>query len=146
MFSVSKSYEISIAHTISGHESCGRRHGHNITLTLEFQGRLLNESGMVIDFHDIDKIAKPTIELLDHSEIIPNVHPPDYRGEPSMENIAIYVYGRVLKSLQENAQEILNKYGNIVTVVDGKPILPLPELQSVTISETKNNTVKYWRS
>jgi len=48
---------------------CKNIHGHSYKMIIEFEGEL-NESEMIIDFYDIDRIIKPLIEKLDHAFMV----------------------------------------------------------------------------
>ena len=48
---------------------CKNIHGHSYKMIIEFEGEL-NESEMIIDFYDIDRIIKPLIGKLDHAFMV----------------------------------------------------------------------------
>lgn len=56
-----------------GHK-CGRAHGHSYRVTVLVRGPL-NAMGWVVDFAEIDAMAKPLVDALDHqhlNDILPN--------------------------------------------------------------------------
>ncbi|MHA1723203.1 MAG: 6-pyruvoyl trahydropterin synthase family protein [Candidatus Baldrarchaeia archaeon] len=62
--------KFSSAHFLVGHPKCGRLHGHNWLVTVEFKGEI-GEDGMIIDFLDVKNYLKKVIEPLDHKLLIP---------------------------------------------------------------------------
>lgn len=79
MFEVTRVYEdaISCAHTLPGHDKCGRVHGHNYTIEVVCGAVELDNQGMVIDFHVLDGHVKPLLNLIDHRflDTFNNDHP-----------------------------------------------------------------------
>ena len=71
MFEIFKTYRFEAAHFLpflpDGHK-CKRLHGHSYKVTVCVQGDL-NEDHMVIEFEEIDKVVKPIIEELDHTNL-----------------------------------------------------------------------------
>lgn len=67
--------KFSSAHFLVGHPKCGRLHGHNWLVAVEFKGEI-GEDGMIIDFIDVKNYLKEIIEPLDHKLLIP-VQSPD---------------------------------------------------------------------
>lgn len=49
----------------AGHK-CGRLHGHNYRVRIEFDGQVDPVTGWVLDFAIVDALAAPLIEQLDH--------------------------------------------------------------------------------
>ncbi len=64
-----KTFRFEAAHSLEklpeGHR-CRRIHGHSYRLDVHVSGEVDAQSGMVIDFHDIQKVVKPLVEQLDH--------------------------------------------------------------------------------
>ena len=64
-----KTFRFEAAHSLEklpeGHR-CRRIHGHSYRLDVHVSGEVDVQSGMVIDFHDIQKVVKPLVEQLDH--------------------------------------------------------------------------------
>ena len=77
-----------------GHK-CGRLHGHTFQVELHVQGDVDTESGWVMDFGDIKRIAKPVLEELDHNYLN------DIQGleNPTSENIAVWLWRRLEKDM-----------------------------------------------
>ncbi len=90
------SEKFSAAHSIPGHEKCGKIHGHNFKVEIEIEGNI-RENGMVMDFFDLKKHLKETLKDFDHrllNEII---------EIPTSENICL----EIMKRLQEKGIEVV---------------------------------------
>ena len=67
---VAKEFRWEMGHRLLEHfGKCKNIHGHSYKMIIEFEGEL-NESEMIIDFYDIDRIIKPLIEKLDHAFMV----------------------------------------------------------------------------
>lgn len=80
--------KFSAAHSIPGHQKCGRLHGHNFKVEVEIEGEI-KENGMVMDFYDLKKELKNILEELDHrilNEVI---------EIPTSENICKYIFRKL---------------------------------------------------
>lgn len=86
-FELVRSYKIVVAHRLPWHKGkCANLHGHTIQIDIHITSDKLNENGVVMDFHDIDKHVKPLIDLLDHSYL-------NYWLEnPTVENLAKFIW------------------------------------------------------
>ncbi|PCI37056.1 MAG: 6-carboxytetrahydropterin synthase QueD [Rhodospirillaceae bacterium] len=73
-----------------GHK-CKRLHGHSFEVTLTVTGPVDDVTGWVIDFADIKRAFKPTLDRLDHYYLN------DIKGleNPTSENIARWIWGEV---------------------------------------------------
>ena len=81
MISISKSYSFDAAHTLLNRDwsqakndmvfgKCARPHGHTYTLDVTIQGLVEPETGMILNYFDLDKIVKPIVdEQLDHRDL-----------------------------------------------------------------------------
>lgn len=63
---------------------CSRMHGHSYRVELTFDGPVDSRTGFVIDYFDIEKMAAPLLEQLDHHILN------DVKGleNPTVEHIA----------------------------------------------------------
>ena len=55
-----------VGHRISGHEKCGRMHGHNLRVRVEVEGDIDAQTGMVVDFGVLSKDLAEIVEPWDH--------------------------------------------------------------------------------
>lgn len=70
MYTVTREFHFSAAHTIPGHPKCSRVHGHNYKVEVTVGADELDVMGMVMDFGTIDFYVKPLVDQLDHKFII----------------------------------------------------------------------------
>lgn len=119
MYELEKSFTFEAGHVLKEHDGkCSGPHGHSYVITIKLRGNELAVSGpkkgMLMDFGDISKIAKPMIkEYFDHKWINDTLKT-DF---PTVEYIAKWIY------------EYL------------KPFLPL--LYSIAVQETNTSRVTY---
>lgn len=91
---VSRTYYFDAAHKIEcfgqGHK-CGRLHGHTWRVEIFVEGQIIEKTGIVLDYYEIDKAWKPVFKALDHTYLndVPDL------GIPSTENIASYIWWRL---------------------------------------------------
>jgi 6-pyruvoyltetrahydropterin/6-carboxytetrahydropterin synthase len=120
MFELEKSFRFEAAHVLTHHKGkCAHLHGHSYLLTIKLRSDYLIDNGsstnMVMDFSDVNHIVQPLIEnYLDHHFLNETLQ----NDSPSTEFIARWIY----KNL--------------------KPLLP--QLHSVTLSETTSSGITYW--
>ncbi len=132
---VSYSWEFSAAHRLMNHTGkCRRLHGHNYGVTIEVEGAIDQETGMVIDFSVLKEVSKQVDENLDHMTLLQNTDPIGealasielddnivyFLRPPTVEVICAVVRDEVRESL-------------------AKAVFPAtyPRLTKVTISETE---------
>jgi 6-pyruvoyltetrahydropterin/6-carboxytetrahydropterin synthase len=90
-FEISVATEFSAAHSLHGYPGdCAQVHGHNWTVEVFVRCRALNDIGIGIDFREVKRAIKESIDTLDHSCL--NEHPAFERANPSSENIAKFLY------------------------------------------------------
>lgn len=68
---------------------CHRQHGHNYKVEVIVRGERNPRTGMVVDFHEINRIIKPLIEQLDHHNL--NDLGILELQNPTAENIALWI-------------------------------------------------------
>ncbi len=91
MYQVRIETEFCAAHRIIKQGSkCSRLHGHNWKIEVVASHNKLDESGMVIDFHELEDLTKKVVEPLDHQNL--NELTPFLNSNPTAEKIAEYVY------------------------------------------------------
>jgi len=66
MWKVKKTGYFEAAHTIPGHDKCGRVHGHSYKVTLIVGGPELDSDGMLIDFSVLKEVMQKIIDTYDH--------------------------------------------------------------------------------
>jgi 6-pyruvoyltetrahydropterin/6-carboxytetrahydropterin synthase len=121
VFEISVATEFSAAHSLQGYPgNCAQVHGHNWTVEVFVRCRELNAIGIAIDFREVKRAIKESIENLDHSCL--NEHPAFKYTNPSSENIAKLLYKELsAKISSENAK-----------------------ISRVKVSETPNTGACYW--
>jgi 6-pyruvoyltetrahydropterin/6-carboxytetrahydropterin synthase len=94
MFEVSVSGVFSAAHYLRDyHGKCEKLHGHNWNVEVSIRSKVLDKSGMVVDFKELkDKLNKALLEF-DHSFI--NEISYFKKVNPTSENIAAYIYKKL---------------------------------------------------
>ncbi|MFH1760003.1 MAG: 6-carboxytetrahydropterin synthase [bacterium] len=100
---------------------CCNLHGHNYSLAVQIQGPVNKESGMVINFSELDDVVrKNVINHLDHKNLESDV--PELKNKVlTVENIAVFIWNRI------------------------NPRIKSPnKLKMVRVEETGNNAVEYY--
>ncbi len=84
---IRKEFSFSAAHYLVNYKGkCEKMHGHTYKLEIAIKGTP-DETGMIIDFHEIKRIVNENvINLFDHSLIN------DIIKQPTAENIAIHIW------------------------------------------------------
>lgn len=77
--------------------NCEKPHGHNWKVEVTVRAKDLDELGMAIDFRKVKDAVKEVIDTLDHRDL--NEHPSFVNRNPSSENIAVYIYENLQKTL-----------------------------------------------
>lgn len=105
--SIAKSYTWEMGHALANHDGkCYHPHGHNYRLEVEVSGEVGEESGMVLDFAQLDDLMEPLIaDNFDHKFLMNdtderhhggNLHPDfdvtTHPFEPTAENLAVRVW------------------------------------------------------
>jgi 6-pyruvoyltetrahydropterin/6-carboxytetrahydropterin synthase len=97
MYSVRVEAGFAAAHFLSHFEGkCERLHGHNYRVRAWARGASLDSGGMLLDFGMLKGALREVLDSLDHSLLNDNEH---FRGDPSAERIAEYVFARVKEKL-----------------------------------------------
>ena len=117
---VAKEFYWEMGHRLPEHFGlCKNIHGHSYKMIVEFDGDL-NESEMVIDFYDVEKMINPIVEKLDHAFMVKNDDKITLEFlekmnskkvvvdfESTVENICKYISGEVISAkLPENLKNI----------------------------------------
>lgn len=102
MYTISIEESFSASHALRNYPGpCSNIHGHNYKVIVCVEIENLNELGLAIDFHDLQKITMDTISILDHRHL--NELEIFSVDNPSAENIAKYVYNEIREKLPTGA-------------------------------------------
>jgi 6-pyruvoyltetrahydropterin/6-carboxytetrahydropterin synthase len=95
----------SSAHQLNGYKGkCENLHGHNWKVVLSVQGSQLDQTGLLIDFHELKSMLKEILTGLDHKNL--NDLPHFSTNNPSSENIAAFIAGVMGEKLAKKAPDI----------------------------------------
>lgn len=95
---VIQTFQFEAAHRlpkVSASHRCYNLHGHSYRVALEITGPVIEDTGFVLDFFDIEEVFKPLLKILDHHYLN------DVEGleNPTAENIAIWIWQKVKPNL-----------------------------------------------
>jgi 6-pyruvoyltetrahydropterin/6-carboxytetrahydropterin synthase len=76
---------------------CSRMHGHSFVIILTLQGELDGQVGWVRDYHEINNVMKPLLDLLDH-RVLNEV---EGLENPTSELLAFWLFARARRDLPE---------------------------------------------
>ncbi|MCP4675435.1 MAG: 6-carboxytetrahydropterin synthase QueD [Deltaproteobacteria bacterium] len=100
MFQISRERVFSASHQLREYKGkCERLHGHNWRIRVHLEAAELDESGMVIDFHDLDRIMADALEPYEHRHL--NEVAPFDAINPSAENLARNICERMRERLRD---------------------------------------------
>ncbi|MCU0664259.1 MAG: 6-carboxytetrahydropterin synthase QueD [Myxococcota bacterium] len=98
MFQIVRERVFSASHQLRGYKGkCERLHGHNWRVRVYLEAEDLDECGMVLDFHDLDRLMAMAIDPFDHRHL--NEVAPFDTVNPSAENLARVIAERVASQL-----------------------------------------------
>ncbi|MBI4161047.1 MAG: 6-carboxytetrahydropterin synthase QueD [Acidobacteria bacterium] len=88
-------FQFEAGHRLPEHPgACRRPHGHGYKLHVSVRAAVEPRTGLAIDFHDLERVVRervlPELDHRDLNEILEN---------PTAENIAAWVWGRLRESL-----------------------------------------------
>jgi 6-pyruvoyltetrahydropterin/6-carboxytetrahydropterin synthase len=96
MYEIKVKTTFSSAHNLRNYRGkCEHLHGHNWIVEAVFAYKSLDADGLAVDFRDAKGVLKDAVEELDHSYL--NDHPYFKKVNPTSENIARFIYGRIKK-------------------------------------------------
>jgi 6-pyruvoyltetrahydropterin/6-carboxytetrahydropterin synthase len=100
MYKITASASFSAAHHLREYRGkCENQHGHNWRVTASVRGETLDSDGMLVDFGDLRRMLREVCAELDHTDV--NIHPYFAINNPTAENIAAWIFGRIEKKLAE---------------------------------------------
>lgn len=88
-------FQFEAAHRLPGYDGpCRKIHGHSYKLHVSIRGSVDPDSGMVIDFHEVERIVGETVlSGLDHRDLN------ECMENPTAENLAVWIWDRLKRSL-----------------------------------------------
>lgn len=102
MFELSVEVSFSAAHQLRGYKGkCENMHGHNWKVQISVMSEELNDIDLVLDFHDLKRMAREVIAPLDHAFL--NDIFPFTEKNPSSENMAKWIFDSMKKKISDNA-------------------------------------------
>lgn len=105
MFEVSVEQTFAAGHALRGYKGkCENVHGHNYRVRVTIEGERLNSIGLLVDFVEIKRLMRRTIDYLDHRFI--NDLPPFDTLNPTAENMARYFYEELDQALRAGASDV----------------------------------------
>ncbi len=108
MYTLTVEDNFSSAHQLRGYKGkCENIHGHNWKVALTVRGDKLNDIGLLVDFHEIKKILKEVLSIIDH-KLINDVEPFN-EINPSSENLARFIFDGV-KAIIDKSYEGVETY------------------------------------
>ncbi len=95
----------SSAHNLRNYNGkCENMHGHNWRVRLYLKRDVLDETGFVMDFKEVDRILKKITDKLDHRNL--NCVKPFDAINPTAENIARYIFDDAVKEVSRISEDI----------------------------------------
>lgn len=80
-------------------------HGHNYVVEAYIEGQFDEQSRLVMNLNDLDRILKAAVAPLDHHHL--NFDVPEFKTQvPTSENIALYLRARIRKELQDQSSSL----------------------------------------
>ncbi len=100
MFQVVRERVFSASHQLRGYKGkCERLHGHNWRVRVHVESDTLDDLGMVVDFHELDRIMEAVIAPFEHRHL--NEVSPFDELNPSSENLAQVIGDGAKKQLTD---------------------------------------------
>ncbi|MFC1555001.1 6-carboxytetrahydropterin synthase QueD [candidate division KSB1 bacterium] len=103
MFKVTIEDSFAAAHLLENYKGkCENLHGHNWKIRVTVETDKLDDIGLAIDFHDLQKITRTTLDLLDHK----NLSELEFFStiNPSSENIARFIFNNIKKNIPDQVR------------------------------------------
>ncbi len=93
-----REYRFEAAHRLEfvpeGHK-CATMHGHSYRVRLEVGGEMQQPQEWILDFAEIDAVAKPVIDQLDHTTLNDIVG----LGNPTVEALSVWLWNAIQPGL-----------------------------------------------
>ena len=84
-------------------KKCENLHGHNWKVEVVVAGDKLNDAGVLLDFGELKAHVNTIIDTLDH-KFLNELEP--FNGNPSSENIAVYIADSLSARLKETGIKV----------------------------------------
>lgn len=116
---VEKTITFEAAHRLpnvpAGHK-CARLHGHSFRVDLKVAGEIDPHFGWVVDFAEVKAAFEPLFAVLDHNYLneVPGLE------NPTSENLARYIYDRLLPKLPGLSEVVVHETCNSRCVYRGE--------------------------
>ena len=105
MYEITIETSFSAAHQLRHYRGkCENLHGHNWKAAVSVVSDKLDKSGMVIDFQELKEITWSVLKKLDHKYL--NDLPEFKKVNPTSENIAKFLYGKLKGTLEKRAVKL----------------------------------------
>lgn len=100
MFEITRERTFAASHQLRNYNGrCERLHGHNWRVRVCLASETVNDSGMVIDFHELDAMMQVAMEPFDHRHL--NEVPAFIDANPSAENLARAIGDSVASQIKD---------------------------------------------
>lgn len=91
---IGKEFKFDAAHSLPKYKGkCNQLHGHTWTVTVEVEGDVDPDSGMVLDLNALSTIIHACIDIFDHQNLN------QYFDNPTCENITEYIVKKLTEVL-----------------------------------------------
>lgn len=135
MYTIRKKFKFEMAHQLSDAYSkcCSEQiHGHSYICELFFTARVLDKSGMVVDFGEVKAKIKDYIDSWDHCLVMPGTMPEDYIKTliKYNKNIKVVEYNPTAENMAKDM------YIQIKFII--------PQLSKVRLHETDTGWAEYY--
>ncbi|OGS46988.1 MAG: 6-carboxytetrahydropterin synthase QueD [Elusimicrobia bacterium RIFOXYD2_FULL_34_15] len=106
MFEISIEDNFSAAHNLRNYKGkCEHLHGHNYKVRVFVCGKVLDKTGMLLDFTILKEILKEITNEFDHKYL--NEEKPFDKINPTAENIAKYIYRRIKLKVKSKKLKVI---------------------------------------
>jgi 6-pyruvoyltetrahydropterin/6-carboxytetrahydropterin synthase len=116
---ITKDFRFEAAHflpKVPESHQCHRMHGHSYKVTVRIIGPIDEEQGWVMDLYELSKAFAPITQTLDH-RLLNEI---DGLENPTGENVALWIFRRLEKSLPLLSSVTVEATGRIATTIHKK--------------------------
>lgn len=104
VFEVSIQREFCAAHAITIRGVREALHGHNWRVTARVRGSALDEDGLLVDFHQLERLLNDTVGRLDTTNL--NETAPFDQLNPTAELVALHIMDELRRGLEAGASKV----------------------------------------